>query len=256
MKEQTNGVKKSAFAKLKGFLSGLFYPDNIKCIFCGDDVPDYEAKPICDRCEKNVRYNSGNRCLICAEPIENEAMVCDECQLHKRSFKRAFCPFVYDGNVRKAILAYKDSNRRYLAKPFAKQIVKELKESGISFDYVTFVPLTEKKKKKRGFDQAELLATYIAEGLNVPVFNVFEKIKDGKAQKKLGYNQRFENTQDMYRLLPHRFKRKDTVLIVDDVITTGATTGACAKLIEKKVANVYAAAIARNVLDKNKKRGK
>ena len=142
-----------------------------------------------------------------------------------------------------------------MAKSFAKFIAAEVKSSSVKIDYVTYTPLTEKKKKKRGFDQAELLATYVAEELGCDCVKLFEKTRDGKTQKKLTYKERQENMVGMYKLLPHKFHRTDSVLIVDDIITTGATIDACAKLICKRVENVYVAAVARNKLKKNKKAG-
>lgn len=241
--------------KFKNFLSELFFPERYKCVFCGTDVPDFDNDPICDDCKKTLPFNKGNRCLICSEPIDNEATICDSCQLHKKHFKKAFCPFVYDGKVRNAILGYKDSNRRYLSKSLAKFIADEIKASAVKIDYITFTPLTEKKKKKRGFDQAELLASYVAKELDCECVRLFEKTRDGKTQKKLTYKERQENMVGMYKLLPHKFHRTDKVLIVDDIITTGATIDACAKLICKRVSDVYVAAVARNKLKKEKKAG-
>ena len=259
MNNMTNNVdtkkEKSWLGRLKHFLSELFFPEKFKCVFCGADVPDFDNDPICDECKKLLPFNNGNKCQICSEPIDNEATVCDSCQLHKKNFKKAFCPFIYEGKVRSSILGYKDSNRRYLAKSFAKFIAEEIKKSGIEIDYVTFTPLTDKKKKKRGFDQAEMLALYVSKELGYEMVSLFEKTRDGKTQKKLTYKERQENMVGMYKLLPHKFHKTDNVLIVDDIITTGATIDACAKLICKRVENVYVAAVARNKLKKNKKAG-
>ncbi|MDE6583609.1 MAG: double zinc ribbon domain-containing protein, partial [Clostridia bacterium] len=115
------------FEKLKKIFSHLLFPEDLKCIFCGRDVPDFENKPYCEECEKEVVFNNGNRCKICAEPIDNEAVVCDRCQKMKHNFKKAFCPFVYEGKVRSANLSYKDSNQRYKAKVFAKYIAEDIK---------------------------------------------------------------------------------------------------------------------------------
>lgn len=245
-----NDKFKNFFAKIGNFLSNLFFPDNIKCIFCNRDVADFENKPYCDDCEKELPFNNGNRCQICSEPIANEATVCDSCQKRKRSFKKAFCPFVYETSVRKAILAYKDSNKRYMAKSFAKFIADEIVSSGVKIDVVSFVPLSKKKLSKRGFDQARLLAEEIAKRLNVECKTLFEKVKDVKTQKLSSFKERQENTVGMYKYLSGNLKRKDNVLIVDDIITTGATIDACSKLVEKKCENVYVAAIARNKLKK------
>ena len=254
--------KKSKFVmfwkKLFGRASDMLYPENIKCVFCGNDVPDFEHKMFCDECEKNLPFNNKHKCAICDEPISSEAIVCDICQKSKRFFKKAFCPFVYEDKVRTAILGYKDSNHRYMAKPFAKFISDEILKSGTKIDVVTFVPLAAKKKKKRGFDQSELLAREIAERLGVPCKCYFEKVKDGKTQKLLeGYKERIENTKEMYKIASgNRFSKKLRVLVVDDIITTGSTINACCKLIYKRVDSVYAAAVARNQLGKKKKRAK
>ena len=251
-KEKKQNWWSNFVGKMKKFFTKTLCPEDIKCIFCGCDINHFDEKPFCDDCEKEIVLNNGNRCVICSEPIDNEATVCDSCQHNKRYFKKAFCPFVYDGKVRSAILSYKDSNRRYLAVAFARCIAKEIKESGIEVNVISFVPLSAKKKKKRGFDQAEMLATKVGEVLGVPVECLFEKTKDVKAQKKSTYKERQENMIDAYKLVPHKFKKTDNVLVIDDIITTGATINACCKLIYKRVKNVYVAAIARNKLKKEK----
>ena len=241
---------KTFLKKLGEKISNILFPNNIKCIFCNADVADFENKPYCDDCEKELTLNNGNKCQICSEPIGNEATVCDNCQKHKRSFKKAFCPFVYDGKVRSAILAYKDSNKRYMAKPFAKLIVDEILESKITIDVISYVPLSKKKFNKRGFNQAKLLAEEISKRLNVECKCLFEKVKDIKTQKLSTFKERQENTVGMYKYIPGNLKRSENLLIVDDIITTCATIDACSKLVEKRCSNVYVAAIARNKLKK------
>ena len=235
-------------AKVRDMFCKIMFPEDIKCIFYGTDIADFENKPYCADCEKVLSFNNGNKCLICSEPIDNEAKVCDRCQKNKRNFKKAFCPFVYDGVVRNSILAYKDSNRRYLAKSFAKFIAKELTDNKVAIDVITFVPLTDKKKKKRGFNQAELLAKELGKVLDVPVEDMFVKNKDSKTQKFSSYKERQQNMIGTYSVKNRKFKKKENVLIVDDIITTCATVDYCAGLINKKVANVYVCAIARNKL--------
>lgn len=228
------------------FFDKLLFPDDIKCIFCGTDVPDFENKPFCSECEKGFEFNNKNRCIICDEPIDNEAIVCDACQKNKRFFKKAFCPFIYSGVVRKAILAFKDSNHRYKAKTFAKYIASLIKDSGTKIDFITFVPLTKKKERARSFNQAKLLAEEIANLLDVEVLPMFEKVKDTAGQKYSNYKERQENMIGMYKLLPIDLDKDKNYLIVDDIITTGATVNYCSGLISKRVKNVYVCAIARN----------
>ena len=245
MKTKENWVKKF-MNKIVQFIDKLLFPDNIKCLFCGRDVPDFESKPFCEECEGLIEFNNGNRCIICDEPIDNEATVCDVCQKKKRFFKKAFCPFVYGGIVRNAILGYKSSNHRYKAKAFAKYIATRIKESGTQIDFVTYIPLTKKKEKQRSFNQSKLLAKEVAKILNVDVLNIFEKVKDASAQKFASYKERQENMIGTYKLLPMKLNKNKNYLIVDDIITTGATVNYCAGLIHKKVQNVYVCAIARN----------
>lgn len=236
------------FKKFVHFLDRMLFPDDIKCIFCGKDVPNFYEKPYCDECEKEISFNDKRKCLICAEPIDNEALVCDRCQKNKRAFKKAYCPFVYDGCLRKAILGYKDSNYRYLAKTFAKYIAEEIKKDDLEINYITYVPLTNKKLKKRSFDQSKLLAVELGKILELPVVCLFKKERDGGVQKNLDYKQRQKNMIGMYSLLPNKFKKTDIVLIVDDVITTCATINYCSNLIASKVKDVYVCAVARNKL--------
>lgn len=234
------------FKKLGILVDKTLFPTNFRCIFCDNDIPDYENKPFCESCEKEVEFNNGNKCLICSAPIENEATICDFCQKEKPNYKKAFCPFVYSGKVRSAVLGYKDSNKRYLAQVFAKYIAKEILGSGIKIDIITYVPLSEKKRRKRGFDQAELLAEELGKLLGIVVKRLFVKNKDAKTQKFSNYKERQENMRGMYSLLGERLKKTDTILIVDDVITTGATVNYCAGLCKKKVKDVYVCSIARN----------
>ena len=234
--------------KVTNFLEMSLFPADMKCAFCDRDVPDFENNPFCDSCEKEITFNNGNRCLICGEPIDNEAVVCNFCQKHGRSFKKAICPFVYSGKVRTSVLAFKDSNKRYLAKVFAKFIYDAIKSEGIEFNRLTYIPLTVKKKKKRGFNQAELLAKELGILMKVSPENMFIKTKDVKAQKFSSFQERHENMIGMYILADVKFKNSDNILIIDDIITTGATVDYCSMLCAKKVANVYIAAIARNKL--------
>ena len=227
----------------KRFATRLFFPEDMKCVFCGADIPNFDERPYCDECARSLPFNNGHRCAICDVPLESDAEVCDFCQSEEKHFKKAFCPFIYEGVVKNTILAFKDSNQRWRAKSFARMIAKRL--DGVEIDIITFVPMTEKKLNKRSFKQAQLLAEEIGKILHKPVLACFEKTRDVKEQKTLTFRERREAMVGTYKLKRVKLSKEQNVLIVDDIITTCATIGYCAGLIYPKVKNVYVCAVAR-----------
>lgn len=236
---------KKIWERIKIEILKWIFPEDIKCIFCGRDIPNFEEKAYCEECEKILPLNDKHRCLICAEPIENDATVCDRCQKRKHNFKKAYCPFIYDGIVKNAVLRYKDSNQRYLAKTFARYMVKDM--AGLQVDVITYIPMTKKKQRQRSFNQSKLLAEEIGKILNKPVISMFEKTKEIKAQKYLTAKEREKAIEGLYTYNKTKISKEAKVLIVDDVITTGSTVNYCAGLIKNKVSGVFVCAVAKTM---------
>lgn len=91
-KSKKNNIFRTFFNYFNNFLDKYIFPNDIKCIFCGKDIPSFYEKPYCFSCEKEIKLSTRNRCLICDLPINNEAKICDFCKTNHRHFKRAFTP--------------------------------------------------------------------------------------------------------------------------------------------------------------------
>lgn len=242
------------FANLKKFfIKGgnlaldLLYPENFKCIFCGTDIPNFEAKPYCKECESKSLFNDGkNRCKYCDTPLFDESKICENCKRHHPVYSKAVCPLLYKDDVRSAILKFKDDNAKYLAEPFAKLICQRLQQENFSIDVIIPVPSHKKTIRRRGYNQSQVLAEEIGKILNLPVeCELIEKVELTKAQKTLDYNQRQSNLFKSFKAQNLGSLKSKNVLIVDDILTTGATVNAIARLIKKQANNIYVACIAR-----------
>ncbi len=232
---------KAKFIKIKDIILDTLFPHNFKCIFCGRDIPsDY----ICKDCLNHNIFNEGNRCQVCDTLIKEGNNVCDHCKRKKRSFKKAYAPFRYDGVVRKAILQYKSDGAKYLAKSFATFIAQRLEIEEVEFDIIVPVPSHKDAIKKRGYNPAKILANELSKLTSKPVEDVLYKIVQTKNQKLLDYNERQTNLENSIMLLNNSAIKDKNILIVDDIITTGATIETCANLLHK-AKNIYACAIAR-----------
>ncbi len=233
------------FTKISSFIDKYLFPDDIKCIFCGRDIPDFYNKPFCEDCENFMEFNKGNRCKICDIPIKNETVVCDFCQNNKRFFKKAYCPLIYKDKIRQTILNYKFNNKRYLAKGFAVIMAKYLKD--LQIDIITFVPMTKVKQKDRSFNQSERLANELGKILDISVIPTLEKIKETDAQKTLTFQERSENLKDAFRVINKDEIKGKRVLLVDDILTTCATVNTCSEYLAKHC-TIFVTTIARNCL--------
>lgn len=243
---------KQNFKNLWNKILDIIFPDNFKCILCGKELSNDGY--FCDEClyeKDNAIFNLGNRCEICDTQILPENKICDNCKDRKSHrnlyFKKCFCPLNYQGRVRSAILKLKEDNAKYLVKPFAELIFNRLKNENLQLDIITFVPSHKKTIRRRGYNQAKLLAEYLATMLKIPCKELLEKNVYTKKQKKLDYNSRQENIKNSMRLINKEIIKGKNILIVDDVITTCATINTCASLMPK-AKNIYAVAIARRNL--------
>ncbi|MBP3582037.1 MAG: ComF family protein, partial [Clostridia bacterium] len=106
-------------------------------------------------------------------------------------------------------------------------------------DYITFVPMSKERFKERDFNQAEEIAKDVSAAINIPVISVLEKIKENTHQAGLTRKERIKNIANTIEVKnDESFKIKDkTILVIDDVFTTGSTLSECAKVLKKKGAN-------------------
>src|SRR5215210_1928612 len=199
-------------------LAELFYPEC--CVGCGRRASDV----LCRACFDALPYVGSPFCGRCGLPTAFATPLCEQCKNVDFRFESARAPLKYDGVGKKTVhaLKYRGYKRVVdkLAAPLMLQVLGDDR-----FDAVVPVPLHRSRRRKRGFNQAELLARGLAERMKAPVSDTLEVVRSTRDQVELSAAQRRANVSGAYRATkPLRGK----ILLVDDVFTTGATMGACA----------------------------
>lgn len=194
-----------------GFLHSLLYP--VRCPYCNKLIERHEYA--CKDCLRDIPENG----------IEQGVL----------GGYRCCSPLPYTGNFKKAMLRFKLGGKRRYAKRFAPLLYKQIKESyeDTVFDYITFVPMHKVNLRQRGFNQSELLALELSNLMKIPYFKVIEKDKITHSQHGLKLNQRRTNLKGAFKVIDKQKIEGRSILLLDDIITTGSTLGECAKTLQK-----------------------
>ncbi len=184
------------------------------------------------------------KCVLCKSILSgSETDLCHACRKDAPAFSRAKSniPFVahwtalwyYKDDVRSSIQRFKFSNRRNYAAAYARALaVRLLEVYPDSFDVLTWVPVSALRKLKRGYDQSALLAKAVGQELDVPATPVLRKIRHTPPQSLLrDASQRRANVLGAYAVCRKADLSGKRILLLDDVVTTGATASECAKML-------------------------
>lgn len=210
------------------------YLDGPVCSACGKELLSHIRGGMCPECEKTSVKLGTDICGKCGRVLANEAEFCDTCIRNERAFVRARSCYAYEGAPKKFVYRLKFGGRRYLAAFIAEAMVDRYLDCGFECDCVVAVPLSAKRKRKRGYNQAELIAEELSSRLKLPLIDgALVKTKENKSQAKLKRREREENVRGVYEVTsPETFKGR-RVLVVDDVMTTGATLGEVSRVLYK-----------------------
>jgi len=211
--------------RLLSQILNLFFP--ARCPVCNEIGQRHMH--LCDRCEEDV-VRITDRCLGCGSPRTG-------CTCSKHNFSLFLAsPFVYENKIRDAIHRFKFGGETDLVKFFGKETAETIdKEFGdVKFDVVTCVPQTKRKHRKRGYNQSALLAEEIAKQLSLPYDELLLiKTRETADQHHLKGKERIKNLKDAFTADNPDSVRDKTILLVDDIKTTGATLNECRKALLK-----------------------
>lgn len=231
------------FKKIKDFFVKYFFNPKWRCNSCGKEI--FEGEYFCDSCLRNLPYNDKVFCNHCGRKLKVYAEYCSTCREELLSVDKARSVFDYDKPISSLIKRAKYDKRLYLLDMFAEYLSNLYLKSYFNADYICFVPMTEKAKKKRGYNQGELLAKKVGERVNVKVLEVIEKVNETTRQAKLNREQRLKNLEGVFRIKSRKLVRDKTIVIIDDVSTTGATAENIARKLKSAGAKtVYLLTIA------------
>lgn len=203
------------------------------------------------KCIKELLFPS--TCLVCGK--QKQDSLCAHCyqELNKEAvfelknvtddrfyFDYHIYAFYYQGRIKKLLTAFKFQEKSYLYSIFAKILVKNKKICGFleKYDIIIPVPIHQKRKAQRGYNQSELICKELVKRVKEKTQIQIEtdcliKIKHTKPQSSLNKQERMENVKDVYKLQNKEKIKDKKIILLDDIYTTGSTVNACAKLLKE-----------------------
>ncbi|MCK9445590.1 ComF family protein [bacterium] len=217
----------------------LIFPK--KCINC-----QKEGQYLCEDCLSLIEINPFNYCLC--EKLERKNK-CENCK--NRNLDRILSATSFKGIAREVIHKLKYSYLEELSIPLALLILNYLQNINCQIDnsfIIIPVPMHPKKKRRRGFNQSEEIAKIISQSTNIPLSTTLIKIKETKPQMELNRIERIENIKDCFAITNKKEIENKTILLLDDVYTTGTTIEECTKVLKENGAKeVWGLTIAREI---------
>ena len=226
--------------RIESILTGpaaCLYPP--RCPVCGQILYPADQR-ICPECRKKLPVIDGPRCARCSKPVEKEEEeYCYDCARRTFLCEKGFALWKYDRVTAESVAAFKFRGRREYVIFYAQEAVR-LAESFLRRnrpDYLVPVPLHKKRLAARGYNQAALLAERIEKLTGIPYVPLLIRTRNTKPQKELNDKGRGRNVEDAFALSKGEWRRlpgiPDTVLLVDDIYTTGSTVEACAAALRE-----------------------
>lgn len=219
---------KAAFKSIAASFKNLLFPEGITCDVCKQELKDNTL--ICDNCLKKIPFIH-NCCQKCGCNIIS-GQYCIRCKSTAYEFDCNYAVCSYDDFTKNIIFRFKCGDR-YLYKFIAAFMAKMLIKNNTAFDIITYVPVTEKVKRQRGYNQSFLLAENISVILNLPLYKGLIKIKETKFQKNCTAKERKENVKNAFSAINKNQILQKNILLIDDVITTGSTLSECGRVLYK-----------------------
>ncbi len=212
------------FKKAIDGVSSVFFPK--RCRYCGRVIePRYD---LCENCKNNLPVISDPVCGLCGHSKED--CVCKKIKSH---YSSVYAPFYYEDMIKTAVGRMKFRENPALCSDFAEDMYKVFlqKYADIDFDIICYVPFSPDKMKKRAFNQSELLAKQLSEKTGIALCGAVRCLFDIKSQHSVDGIHRKGNVFGAYGIENENEVKGKTVLLVDDVKTTGATLNECAKML-------------------------
>lgn len=236
-------------------LKEILFPRALTCSLCRREV--FHDEPFCKECISSLPYNDGPICDHCGRKTSSSAAYCDSCREKNIRFDKARSSFCYEKPISYALQRLKYENAKFLAEDLAPYLVRTYLTEFWTVDCIVFAPMTEKRKKTRGYNQAELLANAFSLKTHIPVLSdVLYKRRDTESQVNMTQKERLMNLSGSFGVRNSGEIKGKSVLFIDDVLTTGATADCCAFALKRAgAASVFVLTVA-SVSDRSAKIGK
>jgi ComF family protein len=233
---------------LAGAVLDLFLPP--RCTLCGT-VIEARLQPVCPLCLESFEKVADPVCVLCGQPVARPGP-CADCRAAPPGPVRIRAPLLFGGGAQQAVLALKRNRKVRLAPWLASWILADAPD-GPAFatrDLLVPVPLHPRRLRQRGFNQAALIAIALAKetGVEVALEHLVRRRATRPQSEMSGRAERLRNVRDAFRVVPRRRApiAGKRICLVDDVATTGATLGACARALRQAGAcSVVALCVAR-----------
>lgn len=231
-----------AFARA---FADVFFPRF--CIVCQAPISHDNPVDLCGDCEKAIALPEGHYCAKCAAPMGDYATACPNCHGMHLVMNASAAFGIYDGALRDRVIEFKFSSQRYMARTFGILVARAARKQwpDVAFDAVTAVALHPGRRRERGFDQSKAIARYTAKSLGVPYMpGLLTRVRATESQVGLTRNARMDNVKGAFQGATGTGVK--SALVVDDIMTTGATLSEAARALKRAgVKKVFAAVVAR-----------
>jgi len=203
----------------------VFFPR--RCKYCGVVIKPKDE--LCKSCQNSLPRIEKPVCFKCGRSKTD----C-KCKAKSAYYDRIIAPFYYTAAIETAVSRFKFHHIAFLYKGYADDMALCVRESfeDTNYDLICFVPFSKRDNKKRPFNQSELLAVQISEALGVEMCDLLVRLYDTDTQHRLGSALRRGNVFGVYDVKDGCSVEGKSVLLVDDIKTTGSTLNECAKMLK------------------------
>lgn len=224
-------------------LNAFMFNQKWTCSVCGTEI--FEDEYFCKDCLSKLPINTGAYCEHCGRQTIVPETYCLTCKDKLTYIDLGRSAFVYEDPISYLIKGFKYDNKKYLANVFSQYLSSVYFKNTLSADFIVFPPMTEKSQKRRGYNQAKLLAEKTSKLINVPAIDVVKKVKETPRQATLNRAEREKNLENAFRITKRKILKDKNILIIDDVTTTGTTANVIAKRLKNAGAkHVYVLTVA------------